>query len=51
MSNLKKVYYVILTYIYSFCGWSSADQIATNSSWTDKHIKELWNRPKETQVV
>lgn len=25
MSNLKKVYYVLLTYIYSFCGWSSAD--------------------------
>ncbi len=25
MSNLKKVYYVMLTYIYSFCGWSSVD--------------------------
>lgn len=25
MSNLKKVYYVLLTYIYSFSGWSSAD--------------------------
>lgn len=25
MSNLKKVYYVLLTYIYSFCGWSSVD--------------------------
>ena len=25
MSNIKKVYYVMLTYIYSFCGWSSVD--------------------------
>ena len=38
MSNLKKVYYVILTYLYSFCGWVSVDQVATNSSWTNNHI-------------
>jgi alpha-1,2-mannosyltransferase len=51
MSNLKKVYYVLLTYVYSFCGWSSADQIATNSSWTDNHILQLWRRPKQTQIM
>ena len=51
MSNLKKVYYVVLTYLYSFCGWMGADQIATNSSWTNNHILQLWMRPKCTKIV
>jgi len=34
---VKKVYYRILMALYSRCGYF-ADQIATNSSWTDAHI-------------
>ena len=51
MSNLKKVYYVFLTYLYSFCGWVATDQIATNSTWTNNHILQLWKRPERTMIV
>lgn len=50
-SNIKKVYYVLLTYIYSFCGWIATDQIATNSSWTNNHILELWRKPEKTKIM
>lgn len=49
-SNIKKVYYVILTYLYSFCGWIATDQIATNSSWTNNHILDIWRRPERTRI-
>jgi alpha-1,2-mannosyltransferase len=50
-STIKKLYYVLLTYLYSFCGWVATDQIATNSTWTNNHIIELWRRPKNTQII
>jgi alpha-1,2-mannosyltransferase len=34
---VKKVYYRLLMSMYSVCG-IFANQIATNSSWTDEHI-------------
>jgi alpha-1,2-mannosyltransferase len=49
--QLKKIYYIGLTYVYSFCGRFFVDQIATNSSWTNNHILQLWNRPKQTKIV
>ena len=51
MSNLKKIYYVVLTYLYSVSGWLATDQIATNSSWTHNHILQLWRRPERTRIV
>ena len=36
---------------YKFCGWVATDQIATNSTWTNNHILELWNRPEKTQII
>jgi len=51
MSNLKKIYYVALTDLYSFCGYIGADQIATNSSWTNNHILQIWKRPESTLIV
>lgn len=45
MSEVKKVYYVFLTYLYSICGRLGTDQIATNSTWTNNHILELWGKP------
>lgn len=38
---LKKVYYKGLMVLYAWCG-VFADQIATNSTWTDDHINKLW---------
>ena len=38
----KRIYYWGLMLAYGQCG-RFADQIATNSSWTDKHIRSLWD--------
>lgn len=36
--------------LYSFCG-GYADQIATNSSWTDNHIRKLWGDRKTIKLI
>lgn len=46
----KRFYYHVLKLLYGQCG-RFADQIATNSSWTDKHIRALWNQPKKTMII
>lgn len=48
MSKVKKVYQNVLLQLYKFCGWVATDQIATNSTWTNNHILELWRRPVTT---
>jgi alpha-1,2-mannosyltransferase len=48
--NVKRVYYHFLMFTYKFCG-RYADQVATNSSWTNDHILELWQRPKITTKI
>lgn len=51
MSEVKKIYYVLLTYLYSICGRLGTDQIATNSTWTNNHILELWHKPQKTRII
>jgi len=46
----KRIYYHILTIAYKLFG-SFADQVATNSSWTDGHIRELWGDKKTTKLI
>lgn len=46
VSNLKLVYYQCFAHLYSFVG-SYATTVMVNSSWTHKHIAELWNFPYE----
>lgn len=48
--NVKRVYYWLLMGTYRFCG-RFADQVATNSSWTNAHILELWNQPARTVKI
>ena len=50
MRNFKYVYYRILMFYYSWCG-KAADAIATNSSWTDKHIRTLWRQDDKTTLI
>ena len=48
--NIKKLYYAFMTFAYTFCGYF-ANQIATNSSWTDAHIRQLWRVPHKTTIM
>jgi len=50
MKTGKKIYYYILMFLYKKCG-NFADQIATNSSWTYGHMKELWGDKKNMQIM
>lgn len=47
---LKRLYYYALKFAYSKCGYF-ADAIATNSSWTDNHIRALWAQDAKTQLI
>lgn len=44
VSNIKLVYYQAFARLYSFVG-SFANITMVNSSWTHKHIAELWGFP------
>jgi alpha-1,2-mannosyltransferase len=51
----KKLYWQLFALLYSLVG-STIDVIMTNSTWTQEHIKSLWNnirvaREKESQIV
>ena len=46
----KRLYYFALKLAYSWCG-IFADAIATNSSWTDRHIRALWAQDKKTTLI
>lgn len=46
VSNLKLLYYQLFARCYSYVG-SYASTVMVNSSWTHKHIAELWNFPYE----
>ena len=47
---LKHIYYFALKLAYSCCG-RFADAIATNSSWTDAHIRSLWAQDSKTTLI
>jgi len=47
---VKRVYYYILMLIYSLCG-RFADVVATNSSWTDRHIRKLWGDTDSVSLI
>lgn len=51
MSRVKRIYQYVLLYVYKFCGQIATDQVATNSTWTNNHILELWRRPQITKVI
>jgi alpha-1,2-mannosyltransferase len=51
MSQVKRVYQYVLLYVYKFCGQIATDQVATNSTWTNNHILELWSRPQITKII
>ena len=38
---VKGIYYRLLMCLYSVCG-RFTDAVATNSTWTDRHIRALW---------
>ena len=46
---MKKVYYRVLLVWYSICGWF-AEQHATNSNWTHKHITYMWGEQNVTKI-
>jgi len=48
--TVKRVYYHLLMFTYKICG-RFADQVATNSSWTNAHIVELWGNPETTTKI
>ena len=41
---IKRIYYRFLMVFYML-GGKAADQILTNSTWTDDHMRKLWNKP------
>lgn len=45
----KKVYLYVLIQLYKLCG-NFADWHATNSSWTDNHIKSMWGKCRVTKI-
>lgn len=42
ISKLKYYYYLIFSYCFSLSGYA-VDIVMVNSSWTRKHIEDLWN--------
>ena len=42
ISYFKLVYYRLFAHMYSFVG-SYADKVMVNSSWTERHIADLWS--------
>lgn len=49
MTKLKVVYYKVFSMLYSLVG-NRSDVVMVNSSWTNGHIKQLWN-PKRLSIV
>ena len=47
---VKRVYYQILMFLYSMCG-KFADVVATNSTWTDGHIRKLWGDSQKIMKI
>jgi len=43
---LKRYYWQLFAYLYGWVG-GSADVVMTNSSWTQNHIKQLWNPSRQ----
>ena len=50
LKSAKLIYYKLFAKLYGIMGRRS-DIVFTNSSWTNNHIKELWNIPDRTFVV
>jgi hypothetical protein len=50
MIQIKLVYYWSIYWFYKFCG-IFADEVAANSSWTRKHMDELWNKGEAIQTI
>ena len=50
MRLLKHLYYFVLMMIYKVCG-RFADVVATNSSWTDRHIRSLWGDSDRISLI
>lgn len=46
MSLLKQLYYRMFTWAYGFVG-SYATTVMVNSTWTQRHIRSLWNFSSE----
>ena len=46
ISSIKLIYYRWFASLYSFVG-SYADKVFVNSSWTEKHIAQLWGLEKD----
>lgn len=50
LSGLKVYYYRACAYVYGFVGHSSVDVVMVNSSWTKRHVQQLW-QPRVVHVV
>ncbi len=50
LSQLKLVYYKVFAILYKLVG-TSANVIMVNSTWTSRHIVNLWNVPSRTRIV
>lgn len=50
LTNAKLAYYKLYAFLYGMAGKCSS-VIMVNSSWTQNHIIEIWNKPQVTSVV
>jgi alpha-1,2-mannosyltransferase len=50
LTMLKVYYYNFFSILYKFVG-SFSDVVLVNSTWTDGHIKEIWQIPSKIKIV
>lgn len=50
LSSLKNIYYHLMLRFYSNVG-EYTDSIMTNSTWTNNHVLNLWQKPDRTSIV